>query len=212
MSKQKTIAITDPCYTTNGTLQNEGSYVKLDVSDIFFKILQLHPTVDFNEKDNFEGGTYWFGKKLDQNEYEYVGYHYNDAGMTSIVDLANIRPFDWDKIDIISKEKNIPCNFCNATGLIDEETFIKEKPALAAISKDPIFRKCSACYGEKKIRVPDYSKCVMNTHHFLMAGSTFLGDVGASVFIHKRNGEIDSLAIDVCCYSFNSEKFIDNLY
>jgi hypothetical protein len=156
----KTIVITDPCYTDGGKedingLRGGGSVI-LEVTDEFFEVLKQPPIVEYNKKDNWDGGTYFFGGKFNIDEYDYVDDHFNDAGMTCIADYDKLEAFDWS-------------DFCSTMHTVA-------------------------------------NNAALNDHgHFLMSGSTFLGDVGASVWVKRENGEIIALAIDVVGYTFGDE-------
>ena len=60
----KTIIITDPCYTTEGSSEGGSAEVKIEVSDGFFNVLKQEPIVKFNPDDNWDGGTYFFGGSI----------------------------------------------------------------------------------------------------------------------------------------------------
>ena len=221
----KTIIITDPCYTDGGKADIDGlrggGSVMLEVTDKFFEVLKEAPTVEFNEKDNWDGGTYFFGGKFNIDEYDFVGYHFNDAGLTSIADYENIEAFEWSPFceqlhD--ATEKMFPCRACEGSG----EKSDAERSELAENLKKKgsddakveyllkAFSQCSYCYGKGERMSSDFNATLNEHGHFLMVGSTFLGDVGASVWVKRTDGEITALAIDVVGYTFGEDEYEDS--
>ncbi len=231
----KNIIITDPCYTDDGKEDLRGDLcVKIQVSDEFYEKLKLEPIVVFNENDNWDGGTYFFGGKLPADQYEYVGYHGNDAGLTCIADEDRLEPFEWS--EFLEKDdgwwptshKMYTCTACKGTGDKDDSDDlsnsvlemlgnIKDEGLKRKLKEElnidemrieemaRIFSRCSSCHGKGEIQGSDLGATMNDNGHFLMVGSTFLGDVGASVWVHKENGEITALAIDVVGYTFGNE-------
>lgn len=215
----KTIVITDPCYTTDGKIGLDdirgGGGVTLDVTDEFFEVLKQKPIVEFNEKDNWDGGTYFFGGKFNIDEYDFIGNHFNDAGMTCIVDYKNVESFDWSdfcNLSFANSKKMFPCKACKGTGMGGDDKVLTTKMKKLVQENEillEMFNRCDYCYGSGEREGDDLS--VTQTHgHFLMTGSTFLGDVGASVWVRRVNDEIVALAIDVVGYTFGEEEYEDN--
>jgi len=217
----KKIIITDPCYTDGGKkdIDNSGNHCKvtLKVTNKFFEVLKQKPEVDFNPKDNWDGGTYWFGGRYPIEDYIRIGSHDNDAGMTCIADYYAIKKFDWgdfcDEWETAS-DKKVPCCRCNGTGKKDLTK--QDKEDIKALEKAKVagdeflieyMEKCNTCYGSGEMDGRDL-RATLNDHgHFLMVGSTFLGDVGATVYAHyNKKKEIDALAIDVVGYSFGTDE------
>lgn len=232
----KTIVITDPCYTDGGKADIDGlrggGSVMLEVTDKFFEVLKQKPIVVYNEKDNWDGGTYFFGGKFNIDEYDYVDYHFNDAGLTCIADYNNLEAFDWS--DFCNKlteatEEMSTCGACKGTGKKDDAELDKSLMKLldrqdiaedVGLDEDRLksmkilLSKCEYCYGKGKRMGSDLG-ATMNDHgHFLMVGSTFLGDVGASVWVKREvkreGGEITALAIDVVGYTFGEDEYEDS--
>lgn len=206
----KTIVITDPCYTDGGQADVDGlrggGSVMLEVTDEFFEVLKEKPIVEFNPKDNWDGGTYFFGGKFNIDKYDFIGYHFNDAGMTCIADYENIEAFDWsDFCDLThdASKKMFPCKACKGTGIGGDKVLTTEMKKLVKENEAllEMFKRCDYCFGSGEREGDDLS-ATQTRGHFLMVGSTFLGDVGASVWAKRENGEITALAIDVVGYTF----------
>jgi len=110
----KTLIITDPCYI-DGTddiqqvkalTRSNAAHVMIEVPDTFLDTIRTDMDKREGKNDSWSNA-FVFGPNFPTSDYELAGKHFNDAGMTCIVDRDNLTPLDWSQFcDVLSEDAN----------------------------------------------------------------------------------------------------------
>ena len=141
------------------------------VTPQFYKILNTKPVSIDERTPNIvcEGNGYIFGKLYPQNQYVKIGSMANDAGQVGLIDITNVKQKELDDMKTIHDKL-----FSGSPSIFDR-------------------------YGPNWFNSEILAFAKSISPRILFIGDTVGGDVGANLWAHFSNKEIDSLIVDNSC-------------